>query len=324
MDAPRTARTMWKLFEPLHALTYFADECAEEYTAAGLKGFWMGYFGGRSAPMGAVGPAVVDATFFSFNPERVARALPDAWWFAAPDRVLEARLAGVDRALGRILGPDGVGADHRFHGRRPGPRRRTGAHRASRGSPSTAVPWPPPTSRCTGPKSPTWPCGRRPQCCASTAATGTSWRWWRRGSTAARRSSPWPPPVRCRGRCSRRRGVGTTTPGTLSAAELIERGWLREDGSPNEVGEHGPPGDRGPDRSPGRRAMGAPGRRTAPRRCAPCSHPLANAIAASRCGPGAQPHRPAPAAVTAGANRRSEVRTGPGQSQMSTGACPSG
>ena len=111
MDAPRTARTMWTLFEPLHALTYFADECAEEFTAAGLKGFWMGYFGGRSAPMGAVGPAVVDATFFSFNPDRVARALPDAWSFAAPDRVLEARLAGVDRALGRILGPDGVGAD---------------------------------------------------------------------------------------------------------------------------------------------------------------------------------------------------------------------
>ncbi len=111
MDAPRTARTMWTLFEPLHALTYFAEECIEEYTSVGLKGFWMGYFAGRSAPMGAVGPAVVDATFFSFNPDSVARALPDAWSFAAPDRVLEARLAGVDRALGRILGPDGVGAD---------------------------------------------------------------------------------------------------------------------------------------------------------------------------------------------------------------------
>ena len=97
MDAPRTARTMWKLFEPLHAVTYFADECIEEYRAAGLKGFWMGYFAGRAAPMGAVGPAVVDATFFSFNPDRVKRALPDAWSFAAPDRVLEARLAGVDR-----------------------------------------------------------------------------------------------------------------------------------------------------------------------------------------------------------------------------------
>jgi hypothetical protein len=108
MDAPRTARAMWQLFEPLHALTYFADECLEEFKAAGLKGFWMGYFAGRSAPMGAVTPAVVDATFFSFNPERVARALPDAWSFAAPDRVLEARRTGVDRVLGRITaGIDG-------------------------------------------------------------------------------------------------------------------------------------------------------------------------------------------------------------------------
>jgi hypothetical protein len=98
---------MWKLFEPLHALTYFAEECIEEYGAAGLKGFWMGYFAGRAAPMGAVGPAVVEATFFSFNPDRVTRALPDAWAFATPERVLDARLVGVDRALVRILGPDG-------------------------------------------------------------------------------------------------------------------------------------------------------------------------------------------------------------------------
>ena len=108
MDAPRTARAMWKLFEPLHALTYFADECLEAYKTVGLKGFWMGYFAGRSAPMGAVGPAVVDATFFSFNPERVQRALPDAWSFAPPDQVLEARLAGVDRVLTRIFHDAGV------------------------------------------------------------------------------------------------------------------------------------------------------------------------------------------------------------------------
>ncbi len=109
MDAPRTARAMWKLFEPLHAVTYFADECIEEYASAGLKGFWMGYFAGRASAMGAVTPAVVDATFFSFNPDRVKRALPDAWGFAAPDRVLVARLAGVDRFLRKVLGLDGNG-----------------------------------------------------------------------------------------------------------------------------------------------------------------------------------------------------------------------
>ena len=101
-----TARRMWQLFEPVHILTYFAPESTEEFKAAGLKGFWMGYFAGRSAPMGAVGPAVVTATFYNFNPTMVHRALPDAWTFSSPERVLEARLIGMDRVLRRIIGSD--------------------------------------------------------------------------------------------------------------------------------------------------------------------------------------------------------------------------
>ena len=63
----------------------------------------MGYFAGRAAPMGAVGPGVVTATFFGFHPAMVARAIPDAWAFASVESVLEARVAGVDAALRRIL-----------------------------------------------------------------------------------------------------------------------------------------------------------------------------------------------------------------------------
>jgi len=111
VEAWRAARDMWHLFEPVHAVTYFAEESAQEFAAAGLKGFWMGYFAGRAAPMGAVGPAVVDATFFNFHPARVARALPDAWDLASPARVLDARLSGADRALARVLGADGGGVD---------------------------------------------------------------------------------------------------------------------------------------------------------------------------------------------------------------------
>ncbi len=107
VDGPRAARTLWHLLEPVHAVSYFAPEAAEEFAAAGLKGFWMGYFAGRAAPKGAVGAAVVDATFFNFAPTRVARAVPDAWSFAGPGRVLDARSAGATRALARILGPDG-------------------------------------------------------------------------------------------------------------------------------------------------------------------------------------------------------------------------
>ena len=48
------ARRAWTLYEPIHAIVYFAPEAPEAYKAAGLRGGWMGYFASRSAPMGAV------------------------------------------------------------------------------------------------------------------------------------------------------------------------------------------------------------------------------------------------------------------------------
>lgn len=95
---------MWALLEPIHAVTYFAPECTEEFKRAGLKGFWMGYFAGRSAPMGEPGPALVTAVFYNFAPAMVKRALPDAWGFASRNSVLDARLGGADRTLRRLLG----------------------------------------------------------------------------------------------------------------------------------------------------------------------------------------------------------------------------
>lgn len=100
------ARRLWAGVEPLHAITYFAPEVVDAATDAGLKGWFMGYFAGRAAPLGAVGPAPVGAMFFSFAPNRVARALPDAWTFSTPDEVLRTRLDAVDRALARALPAD--------------------------------------------------------------------------------------------------------------------------------------------------------------------------------------------------------------------------
>src|SRR5665213_231365 len=106
MSAPTVARKMWRVFDTLHAVTYFAPECDEEFRACGLKGFWMGYFAGRSAPMGAVEAAVATATFYNFAPKMAARVLHDAWGFASPATVLDAPLAGIDRACGRIFVSD--------------------------------------------------------------------------------------------------------------------------------------------------------------------------------------------------------------------------
>jgi len=67
-DAARTARAMWTLFEPIHAVTYFAPEARGAFEEAGLRGFWRGYFAGRAAPLGPASAAVVTASFFNFGP----------------------------------------------------------------------------------------------------------------------------------------------------------------------------------------------------------------------------------------------------------------
>ncbi len=109
MSSPATARRLWALGEPFHALTYFAAEAREAFAAAGLRGFWAGYFAGRAAPLGAVGAEVVTATFGSFAPGFVARRVPEVWTAATPAGALSARLAGVDAAVQRVL-PEWAGS----------------------------------------------------------------------------------------------------------------------------------------------------------------------------------------------------------------------
>src|SRR4030095_16888652 len=104
MSPAPLARRMWRALEPLHLTVYFSPEPRDAYRQAGLRGGWMGYFASRSAAMGPVPAEVVMATFYNFHPRMVRRAIPDAWGFAAPAKVLEARFAGADAALRRLLG----------------------------------------------------------------------------------------------------------------------------------------------------------------------------------------------------------------------------
>jgi DNA-binding MarR family transcriptional regulator len=107
MPGVRDSRRLWVLFEPIHALTYFAPEAHHAYEEVGLRGFWRGYFAGRAAPLGPVGPGVATACFYGFHPAFVARALPDIWSIAAPPAALAARLSGVDGAIRRLY-PDEI------------------------------------------------------------------------------------------------------------------------------------------------------------------------------------------------------------------------
>ncbi len=85
-------------------MLFFAPETRAATDALGLTGGWMSYFGCRAAPLGAVPAAVVTSIFYGFHPQRVGRAIPDAWAHAEPRRLLDARLSAMDAALGRLLG----------------------------------------------------------------------------------------------------------------------------------------------------------------------------------------------------------------------------
>jgi hypothetical protein len=96
---PGEARGLWHLLETLHAVTYFAPGCRAAAEELGFKGFWMGYFGCRAAPLGPVGAGPVTATFFNFHPDKVARAIPDAWDHVAPEQAIAGRAAAAAEAL---------------------------------------------------------------------------------------------------------------------------------------------------------------------------------------------------------------------------------
>jgi hypothetical protein len=103
------ARMMWTLYEPIHAVTYFSSEASAAFEAAGLRGFWRGYFAGRAAPLGPIGAAPVIGAFFSFAPDMVTRALPDVWQRAGPEVALRARLDGAVATLAKLTGdPDEI------------------------------------------------------------------------------------------------------------------------------------------------------------------------------------------------------------------------
>src|SRR6516165_1361204 len=98
---PQLARRFFDRFEPVHAVTYFAPEARAALDGLGYRGFWMGYFAARSAPLGRVPAEVVTAVFYNFSRARVAKALPAAWDVAGPDAALRARADSAVAALRR-------------------------------------------------------------------------------------------------------------------------------------------------------------------------------------------------------------------------------
>ena len=136
---PELARRFFNRFEPVHGLTYFAPEVRAALDGLGYRGFWMGYFAARSAPLGKVPPEVVTAVFYNFAPERVAKALTGAWAVAGPEAALRARHESAVAALRRYGVTDGVQTAARLAGKAA---KVAGADGRPLFAANRALPWP--------------------------------------------------------------------------------------------------------------------------------------------------------------------------------------
>lgn len=109
------ARSMWHQIEPVHAAIYFAPQAFAEAAALGydVESRWPSYFAWRTAPLGAAGPNLVAAAYYSFSPAMIAENVPGIWATATPAEVLAARLQAVDATYRAMLGDKVEGDDVR-------------------------------------------------------------------------------------------------------------------------------------------------------------------------------------------------------------------
>src|ERR1700709_1548179 len=98
------ARRLFELTEPICLVNFFSPEPNDSMEALRFRGYWDGYFAGRSAPLGQVPAEVVNAAFYNFADGEVARHIPKVWDTTTPEAAYTARLQGCVAALRRILG----------------------------------------------------------------------------------------------------------------------------------------------------------------------------------------------------------------------------
>ncbi len=96
------SRELADVFNAVHNVVYYAPEI-NRFVDAGMRGWWMSYFAYRPAPMGAVTAEVVAATFYNFAPRMVQRAIPAVWRVMSPEEAIALRSEAVDEALRRLL-----------------------------------------------------------------------------------------------------------------------------------------------------------------------------------------------------------------------------
>jgi hypothetical protein len=139
-----TPRDVWAALEAVHSVTYFTAEARAAHEAAGLRGFWRGYFATRAAPLGPAAASTVTAVFAGFAQDMVARAVPGVWSLVTPRAALAAREAGAVDALRRHGGdltgvPGALPVLGRVVAALPAPGRALGAANAALPEPAEPV-----------------------------------------------------------------------------------------------------------------------------------------------------------------------------------------
>lgn len=108
-DPTQLSAAMHQVIEPINSIAYFHPRMMKAWEEVGLEPLTHGYFGGRGAPLGFVGPEVVAAAFFNFSPAQVALGVPQVWEVASPAQVLATRAHGMQAVLEELEVPtDGV------------------------------------------------------------------------------------------------------------------------------------------------------------------------------------------------------------------------
>jgi hypothetical protein len=98
------ARRLFELTEPISLVNFSSPEPNDAMAALGFRGYWDGYFAGRSAPLGRAPAEVVHAAFYNFADGEVSRHIPKVWGTTTPEAAHAAREQGCVAALRRILG----------------------------------------------------------------------------------------------------------------------------------------------------------------------------------------------------------------------------
>ena len=98
------ARRLFELTEPISMVNFASPEPNDAMAELGFRGYWDGYFAGRSAPLGRVPAEVVHAAFYNFGEGEAARHIPKVWETTTPEAAHAARERGCAAALRRILG----------------------------------------------------------------------------------------------------------------------------------------------------------------------------------------------------------------------------